>query len=273
MLNDGVRWARPPWQSLRSMGRLPVEQAVPRVLANCVRTVRQHVRLEVLKEGSYLVPVRVFIGVGWLRAFAEKAVEPGWRDGTRLSAFLARQLDAGMVVFSPYQMLVSDAFLTHAMLLGWVVMLGQLLAGVAILSGTLTSAALLGGIFMNLNFLLAGVPDPSTFYIVIQTVLLLAGAGAILGIDAWLDAPNRSFLPGVRAVRRRSNQPIGHAKTLALVAPALGCAVYSALQIKDWTPGGSVHDPAAILTVLAIMAASWATIIALRGGDHTRPPA
>ena len=254
------------------MERLPVMQAVPRALATRVQTALRHVRLEVLKEGSYLVPVRVFIGVGWLRAFAEKAVEPSWHDGASLSAFLTRQLDAGMVVFPPYQMLVSDVFLTHAMLLGWIVMLGQLLAGVAIMSGTLTSAALLGGIFMNLNFLLSGVPDPSAFYIIIQMVLLLAGTGAILGIDARHDAQNRSFLLAARSGSPRINQPVAQAKAMALVAPSLGCAVYATLQIKDWTPGGSVHDPAAILAVLAVMTASWVTIVALRGGDHSRPP-
>jgi hypothetical protein len=70
----------------------------------------------------------------------------------------------------------------------------------------------------------------------------------------------------------RIDQPIAHAKAMALVAPSLGCAVYATFQIKDWTPGGSVHDPAAILAVLGVMAASWVTIVALRGGDHTRPP-
>ena len=37
------------------------------------------VRHEALKDGVYMVPVRVFIGIGWLRAFVEKVLDHGWR--------------------------------------------------------------------------------------------------------------------------------------------------------------------------------------------------
>jgi hypothetical protein len=225
----------------------------------------QAVRHETLQDGIYLVPVRAFIGIGWLRAFAEKALEPGWRDGTRLEAFLERQLDVEMVALPPYHALITDVFLPHALLLGWIVMLGQLLVGVAIASGFLTTAALLGGIFMNVNFLLAGVPDPSAFYIVIQAVLLLAGTGAILGADTWLGGRVRVPLLAAPPRRLRPARSIGTSAAMALAALACGCAIYATLHIRDWTPSGSVHDPAAVLAVLAGMAASWATIAALRG--------
>jgi hypothetical protein len=42
---------------------------------------------ELRKPGAYLPPLRVFIGIGWLRARAEKFVEPGWYDGSSLAAF------------------------------------------------------------------------------------------------------------------------------------------------------------------------------------------
>jgi hypothetical protein len=42
------------------------------------RTALDAVRHEALKDGMYLVPVRAFIGIGWLRAFAEKITQPGW---------------------------------------------------------------------------------------------------------------------------------------------------------------------------------------------------
>jgi thiosulfate dehydrogenase [quinone] large subunit len=236
-----------------------------------VHTALRGLRHEALKEGGYLVPVRVFIGVGWLRAFAEKAVEPGWRDGTSLSAFLEGRLDAGAVVFPTYQALLGGVFLPHAALLSWIVMLGQLLAGIAIVSGSLTNAALLGGIFMNVNFLLAGVPDPSAFYIVIQAVLVLAGAGAILGFDAWLVSRIRSPLLVGKPAHSRSEPLVARSAAVALAALALGCAMYAIFHVQDWTPGGSVRDPAAILAVLSAMTASWATIVALGGeAEHHR---
>ena len=238
-----------------------------RTVATRARRVVQAVRQETLQEGVYLVPVRAFIGIGWLRAFAEKAIDPGWSDGTRLMAFLEHQLDAGRIVVPPYQALVTDVFLSHALTLAWIVTLGQLLAGIAIASGTLTTAALLGGIFMNFNFLLAGVPDPSAFYIVIQVVLLSAGTGAVLGVDARLGQRVRFFAACPRG--REPNVSIVPATALALAALAFGCALYATLHIRDWTPAGSVHDPAAVLAVLAFMVASWALIAALRGASRS----
>jgi thiosulfate dehydrogenase (quinone) large subunit len=238
---------------------------------NRVRTALHVVRHEALKEGSYLVPARKFIGIGWMRAFAEKAVEPGWRDGTSLVTLLEGQLQAGKVVFPHYQVLMTDAFLAHALVLGWIVMLGQLVAGLAIVSGSLTTAALLGGIFMNLNFLLAGVPDPSAFYIVIQAVLVVAGTGAILGADARLATRLRYPLLAARPPSLPPRLSIATPAAVALAMLAFGCAVYAALHIRDWTPSGSVHDPAAVLAVLAFMVASWAMIAALRSAHQ--PPA
>ena len=65
-------------------------------------------------------------------------------------------------------------------------MIGQLLTGIAIGLGLFTNLALLGGLFMNLNFLLIGRVNPSAFYIVIQTVLFVGDAGMILGLDVLL---------------------------------------------------------------------------------------
>jgi thiosulfate dehydrogenase [quinone] large subunit len=224
-----------------------------------------------LKDGIYLVPVRAFIGIGWLRACAEKIIEPGWRDGASLAAFLDHQMQSGMVVFPAYRALVGDVFLAQALVLGWIVMIGQLLAGAAILTGSLTRAALLGGIFMNLNFLLAGVPDPSAFYIVIQVVLLMAGAGAVLGIDALLAAHGRFPLLAARPPGLQPSLALPAPAGIALAILACGIAVYATAQIRDWSPAGSVRDPAAVLAVLAYKTASWATIAALRGDRN--PPA
>ncbi len=231
------------------------------------RTALDAVRHEALKDGIYLVPVRVFIGIGWLRAFVEKAIDLGWRDGTRLVGFLQRQLGGETIVFPPYQALLTDLFLPHAMVLGWIIMLGQLLAGLAIASGTLTTAALLGGIFMNLNFLLAGATDPSTFYIVIQVVLMVAGAGTVLGVDARLGQRPRFPLLAACPPGLRPSPSIATPTAVALATLACVVAVYATAHIRDWTPSGSVRDPAAVVTLLACMVAAWAIIAALRSAN------
>ena len=58
------------------------------------------------------------MGLGWLGTFAEKAAEPGWRDGSELTAFLSGQLARGEVVFPLYRELVVELFLPNATALG-----------------------------------------------------------------------------------------------------------------------------------------------------------
>lgn len=228
--------------------------STPKVGMSLAR-IASHLRDEARKDGVYLVPLRIFIGIGWLRAFAEKAIEASWRDGSYLSAFLHDRRREGSIALLPYESLVTGVFLPHATVLGWIVMVGQLLAGLAILTGCLTRAALIGALFMNLNFLLVGKPDPSAFYIVIQTALLLANAGMILGLDNLL-------LDRVRPCRRFT--PRGRAWPGAAMLLSLLVAVGALVCVEDWSPAGSVHDPAVILAVLGFMAAGWSSIAYLR---------
>lgn len=71
--------------------------------------------------------------------------------------------------------------LPAAPLLAWLVLVGQLLAGLGILLGSVTSGELLSGLFMNLDFLLAGVANPSAFSLVIQAALPDARGGTLAG--------------------------------------------------------------------------------------------
>ncbi len=50
--------------------------------------VLRFLKRELCKEGAYLLPLRLFIGLGWLRAFAEKVADPDWLGGVALAAFL-----------------------------------------------------------------------------------------------------------------------------------------------------------------------------------------
>jgi hypothetical protein len=141
-----------------------------------------------------------------------------------------------------------------------VILFGQLLAGVAITAGVLTNAALLGGLFMNLNFLLAGASNPSTFYIVIQGALVLTNAGAILGLDAGLAKTiDNPLLVAQPLATRRWRAPM-----LVVGAISLITAVYALAHVTDWSPVGSVEDPAMIVAILALLSLVWATIAWLR---------
>lgn len=212
------------------------------------------------EDAAYLVPLRLFIGLGWLRAGAEKVLDPGWWDGASLAGFLNHHVATGLVPFPWYETLIAQLFLPHAAALALVILLGQLLAGVAIAAGSLTNAALLGGIVMNLNFLLAGAPNPSVFYLVIQAVLLLTNAGAVLGLDAMLSSRiDNPLLAAQATAGSRRRVPALTIGVLALVA-----AVYALAYVDDWSPAGSVHDPAMVFAIIAMLTLAWATIARLR---------
>lgn len=226
--------------------------------------VLRFIKQELSKEGAYLLPLRLFIGLGWLRASAEKIVDPDWYGGTVLTAFLQEKLAGGHVVFPFYRILISEVFLPNAAALSWIILIGQLLAGMAILLGLFTNAALLGGLFMNLNFILAGAPDPSAFYFVIQVALFIGGTGAIIGLDTLLGRRIRTPLfvakVGIRSWHYRSKERV----LLGLTVLSFGLAAYSLAHVQSYDPGLSVEDPAMILTVLFTLSSLQAFVSYLR---------
>ena len=226
--------------------------------------VLRFIKHELSKEGAYLLPLRLFIGMGWLRASAEKIVDPDWLGGTVLAAFLEEKLAGEHVVFPFYRTLITDVFLPNASVLSWIMVIGQLLMGAAILVGLFTNVALLGGLFMNLNFILAGAPNPSAFYFVIQVALFIGGTGAIIGVDALLGRRIRTPLfvakVGIRSWHFRSKERA----LLGLTLLSFGLATYSLAHVHTYDPGLSVEDPAMILTVLFTLSSLQAFISYLR---------
>ena len=226
--------------------------------------VLRFIKRELSKEGAYLLPLRLFIGLGWLRASAEKIVDPDWLGGTALAAFLEEKLAGGHVVFPFYRALITEIFLPNASALSWVMMVGQLLVGAAILFGLFTNAALLGGLFMNLNFILAGAPDPSAFYFVIQVALFIGGTGAIIGMDALLSRRIRTPLFVAKVSIRSWHFRSKERALLGLTVLSFSFAAYSLAHVHTYDPGLSVEDPAMILTVLFTLSSLQAFVSYLR---------
>jgi len=142
-------------------------------------------------QAQYLLPLRLFIALGWLRAGIEKLLDSHWRDGSKLLAFFELQISGEHVPFPAYQGLMEGVFSQHVVFMSWLVALGQLFAGVAIFAGAFTTAALLGALFLNINFMLAGRVNPSAFYIMMELVLLQSKAGQLWGLDTWLSQKTR----------------------------------------------------------------------------------
>jgi thiosulfate dehydrogenase [quinone] large subunit len=74
------------------------------------------------------------------------------------------------------------------------------LVGIALILGAFTTIALLAGIFMNFNYLLAGTVSANPVYLIEQLLLLFAGSAAFYwGLDRWL-------LPMIKERRSERNR-------------------------------------------------------------------
>lgn len=217
---------------------------------------------EQLNSNSIAVlPLRIFIGIGWLRASAEKIGDREWWSGVTLSGFLNDHVARGAIVFPEYRVLVERVFLPSVLVLAAVIAIGQLLVGIGILSGTFTNAALFGALFMNVNFLLAGQPNPNAFYIVIQVAILVTGAGGIFGLDRWLvkSHPRNPLI--ARPDVRWNVDPL---TCISMILLALAVGIYALDHVSDTSAGGSVADPAVVLVVLCGMTIIWLTLLLAR---------
>ena len=210
------------------------------------------VRQDLQKPSAYLLPIRLFIGIGWIRASLEKFTTSGWPQGIVLKNFLHQHLSSGSVVFPFYKNLIANLFAPNALILSWIIMVGQLLVGLAILSGTLTGFALLWGVFMNLNFILAGEITPSAFYIVIQVILFVSSIGAVLGLDKILS--RRIPFVFLCAQSCRNNQFWRSEKGFYLLSTLIAAvaAVAAIPYIRYYGPN-SVEDPAMLVFILSFV--------------------
>lgn len=219
------------------------------------------IRFQLQSSAIYAVPLRIFIGLGWLRAGVEKVIDGNWRSGEATSTFLADHLRDGHIAFGFYETLVSDVFLPAATAMAIIIIVGELLAGAAILSGTFTNAALLGGIFMNLNFLLAGETNPSAFYLIIQMTLLVTGAGSVLGFDRVL---SRTWTQGWLVAQPAASLRSDLRPYFAGIGLSLVVAIYAAFHVQTTDPRASVEDPAMLLVILSLLSCFWLVIAIAR---------
>jgi thiosulfate dehydrogenase [quinone] large subunit len=222
-----------------------------------VGRIKGSVTRELRHPAAFLFPLRLFIGIGWLRAFAEKVISSEWFDGEAVGAFLDTSMAIDSMAFPLYGQLIETVLRPGSRWIGLVVMGLQFLIGLAILIGTYTNLALLIGVGLNVNFILAGRIAPSAFYIVIQTALFVTGAGGILGLDGVRARSGRasSILlvahPDLRYASRWDK-----AAVIGLVVVAAGLSWFGFAHATDLSPSG-VFDPALVLgTVMGLGALS-----------------
>ena len=227
-----------------------VNPVTPRALHELRQRSWLTLQQEAFQTNAFLVPLRIFIGIGWLRAALEKIVEPSWHNGEALQAFIGGT--TRIRTFPAFETFLDGVIGPGAALVAWLVIGLQLYCGAGILLGRATNAALLTGIGLNLTFIFAGVPNPSAFYILIQLVLFVAGVGAILGFDGRASAPDRSLMIAAPALQRASN-PNDRWWLGATSALLFLISVYAVTHGTDFSPSGSVDDPALVLGTVAAL--------------------
>jgi uncharacterized membrane protein YphA (DoxX/SURF4 family) len=177
-----------------------------------------------------LLPLRLFLAAGWMRAGTEKLIEPKWWNGQALRTFLTAQHDTALPFFRPVMEHVVAPAATPVAL---VVMFTQIGCGVAIAVGKQMRLALCWGFLLNITFILAGRVNPSAFYLVMEAAMLLAVADGAIGVHPT--SPSRRTVIG------------------ASVSAALGLSVVPFIRTIE--PSKVIEDPAMMLSFMGSIVA------------------
>lgn len=169
---------------------------------------------------------RLYLGYQWLLAGWHKFYgDERWiyvdgPDGLPLQGFWQRaaaipEQGSPMIKYDWYRDFL-DFMLRHEAYqwFSWIIAIGEVAVGIALIIGVFTGFAAVTGAFMNFNFLLAGAAstNPVMFIIALLVMFGWKVAGWI-GVDRWLlPALGTPWQPG-RVIRRRAR--FGAAPTLA----------------------------------------------------------
>lgn len=141
----------------------------------------------------WIIP-RLYVGWAWLNAGWGKLNNPAWvgaKAGTTLSGFvndaIAKATGAHPAVQSWYAAFLQSSILPHAAIWSYVVALGETLVAIGLILGAFTGIAAFFGIFMNMNYLMAGAVSVNPILLIISIFLVLAWKTAgWWGLDRWL---------------------------------------------------------------------------------------
>ncbi len=164
--------------------------------------------------GMLWLVLRLWLGYEWLTAGIEKAFGEGnavWvgpKAGTAVAGFLQ-----GAIAKSPlapgfdaanghpavqqwYATLAQNVFLPNATAFSYLVVVGEILVGIALIVGLFTHFAALMGVIMNLSYLFAGTTSTNPQMLVVGMVILLAGGVAVgyYGLDFFARPVEQKFL-------------------------------------------------------------------------------
>ena len=124
----------------------------------------------------------VFLPAGW-----EKISSGAWLfgDGAPIAGLVGGAL-ANEDTLGWYAWFLENIVVPNAGLFATLVALGEFAAGLGLLVGLLTGIAAFGAVFMNANFLLAGVLGTNPVLVILGVLVVVAWRNAgWIGLDRW----------------------------------------------------------------------------------------
>jgi len=139
--------------------------------------------------------VRTYLGWQYLAAGWRKTVGTGWlnNDGVALKGFWERivqvpERGSPPIAYDWYRDFIQFMLDQHwYSWFAWLIALGEVAVGVALIIGMLTGFAALAGATLNFNFMLAGTASTNPVLFVLAILVLLAWkVSGRIGVDRWL---------------------------------------------------------------------------------------
>lgn len=147
--------------------------------------------LRTSKSASFILLVlRVWLGWQWFMDGLGKVTGPKAFDASGyLHGVIAHPVTGptGKVLYAPYNAFIQHIALPGSGFFSFLVKWGELLVGLGLLLGTLTTAAVFFALLMNFMYLFAGTVSSNPLYVFIGGLILFAGFNAgKWGGDYWV---------------------------------------------------------------------------------------
>lgn len=183
---------------------------------------------ELIALPAWVLIPQLFLAGGWLRAVAWHGLRPQWWSGQDLTDFVAAQ--DGQSILG-YGLFLDNVALRFPIAISVLVVALQSLVGIGLVLNRRPVAALAIGSFMNVHFMLAGVVNPSVFYVVLAA-----------GIASWhLD-------------QRLSSESLARISSLYRRVSVISVAIL-VIGVRQIHPENVIEDPAAVLIFLVVLIA------------------
>jgi thiosulfate dehydrogenase [quinone] large subunit len=136
-----------------------------------------------------LLPLRLYTGVAYVRTGLGKIANHWLSESTRLEVTIAGWL-AGGKPYHFYEGFLRSVVQPHAKLFSFLIVIGEISVGAALVLGLFTRPFAIAGLFMTLNFLLGQgeglTANSSTAFVMILLTFALVPSGRVFGLDHFL---------------------------------------------------------------------------------------